>query len=224
MTYRFADFVHTLSINGELILLDEKSDQYLFLSSEDTHHLSQAIAGKEDIDDTARELLDLGILQPSDQPGGWPQDEKTLHGVDSYQWRFRSDYVKPIKSGFLDRIRSLLVLYPACRRLRRRGFHEALNALRNQKKNCTDLQPDTDRAEDLAAHLSSVALLIPGRVYCLEMSLALTSFCLANGVAADFVIGVQRYSFLAHAWVETDGKVVADRPDLNINLHQMMRI
>ncbi len=40
---------------------------------------------------------------------------------------------------------------------------------------------------------------------CLPRSLALFSFLAGAGFAVTHVIGVQRYPFAAHAWVEHDG-------------------
>ncbi len=31
-----------------------------------------------------------------------------------------------------------------------------------------------------------------------------------SGIRGEFKIGVQRYAFLAHAWVEIDGEVIGD--------------
>lgn len=45
---------------------------------------------------------------------------------------------------------------------------------------------------------------------CLARSLALFRFLRAMGVSATHVIGVERYSLNAHAWVECEGEVILD--------------
>ena len=45
---------------------------------------------------------------------------------------------------------------------------------------------------------------------CLPRSIALFSFLRELGLPAEHRIGVDRYPFRAHAWVETDGRVLAD--------------
>jgi Transglutaminase-like superfamily/Coenzyme PQQ synthesis protein D (PqqD) len=48
---------------------------------------------------------------------------------------------------------------------------------------------------------------------CLPRSLALHRFLLAGGIAVDHCIGVQRFPFGAHAWVEIDRMPVYDSAD-----------
>lgn len=54
------------------------------------------------------------------------------------------------------------------------------------------------------------ATYFPGRVECLESSIALAMLLFRSGIRGEFKIGVQRYAFLAHAWVEIDGEVIGD--------------
>jgi hypothetical protein len=48
---------------------------------------------------------------------------------------------------------------------------------------------------------------------CLPRSLALYQFLLLAGIPADHCIGVQRYPFKAHAWVESGNRVLCDSAD-----------
>jgi Transglutaminase-like superfamily/Coenzyme PQQ synthesis protein D (PqqD) len=48
---------------------------------------------------------------------------------------------------------------------------------------------------------------------CLPRSLSLYRFLLSAGVSANHVIGVRRFPFQAHAWVECEGKPLFDSPD-----------
>ncbi len=48
---------------------------------------------------------------------------------------------------------------------------------------------------------------------CLPRSLALYRFLLSIGLPADHCIGVQRFPFEAHAWVECGGRVLLDQPE-----------
>jgi Transglutaminase-like superfamily len=49
-------------------------------------------------------------------------------------------------------------------------------------------------------------------VLCLERSAAAARLLKKYGFQAEMVIGVQQLPFLAHAWVEVDGRVVNDKP------------
>lgn len=50
------------------------------------------------------------------------------------------------------------------------------------------------------------------QVLCLQRSAATACLLREHGVPAEMVIGAQQTPFKAHAWVETSGQVVNDRP------------
>lgn len=52
------------------------------------------------------------------------------------------------------------------------------------------------------------------RVLCLHRSAVTTSMLRRHGINAELVIASRRLPFQAHAWVEVEGRVVNDRPDV----------
>jgi hypothetical protein len=58
--------------------------------------------------------------------------------------------------------------------------------------------------------IAMAAALYPGRAACLERSLMLYWWLRRAGVPVQFRMGTQLYPFLAHAWVEHDGRVIND--------------
>ena len=67
-----------------------------------------------------------------------------------------------------------------------------------------------DSVEQVARRVAMVAAFFPGRVACLEQSLALYWLLLHARVPATFRIGVLPSQFAAHAWVEYDGEPVLE--------------
>jgi hypothetical protein len=67
----------------------------------------------------------------------------------------------------------------------------------------------------LRAFARAESVVLPGLGFtdCLPRSLALFSFLRRCGLAATHRIGVQRFPFFAHAWVEHGGVVLRDRAD-----------
>jgi hypothetical protein len=61
-----------------------------------------------------------------------------------------------------------------------------------------------------AVDLASALYLKQAR--CLQRSAATTCLLKKCGFPAEMVVGVQQIPFLAHAWVELDGRVVNDKP------------
>ena len=55
-------------------------------------------------------------------------------------------------------------------------------------------------------------VLYPKQVLCLQRSAATTLLLRRRGIAAEMVIGAQLLPFKSHAWVESEGAVVNDKP------------
>jgi hypothetical protein len=53
------------------------------------------------------------------------------------------------------------------------------------------------------------------RVFCLQRSLATALLLRRHGWKAEMVLGVQTLPFKSHAWVEVDGVVVNDTPNIS---------
>jgi hypothetical protein len=76
-----------------------------------------------------------------------------------------------------------------------------------------DLCPDVTVTEDRICHAIDVAAALYFKnVLCLQRSAATARLLKKYGFPAEMVIGVQQLPFLAHAWVEVNGRVVNDKP------------
>lgn len=107
-------------------------------------------------------------------------------------------------------------------RLRRRGCAATLAALGAPAVGTPLPAAAVARARDLARTLALVCRFGPWAPRCLLRSLALGWFLARAGIPFDLRIGVGGNSvaatrdgdFQAHAWVEVDGIVINDRPDI----------
>ena len=63
----------------------------------------------------------------------------------------------------------------------------------------------------------------PKPVVCLQRSAALTRLLRSLGFPAEMVIGLRSLPFQTHAWVELDGAVVDDPPELQKTFHPLQR-
>lgn len=71
---------------------------------------------------------------------------------------------------------------------------------------------------DSARRVATAAAFYPGRAQCLEQSLALFLLLRRRGVPVDLRIGVQPFPFVAHAWIEHEGKPVNEHEDFVMRL------
>jgi hypothetical protein len=65
------------------------------------------------------------------------------------------------------------------------------------------------QAKDALDAILAVSVLCGGR-YCLQRSLATTLLCRIRGVWPTWCTGVRTAPFVAHAWVEADGRLVGE--------------
>lgn len=70
-----------------------------------------------------------------------------------------------------------------------------------------------DVVETAALCVAKAAAFHPGRAECLEQSLALWLLLRRRNIEAELRIGVQTLPFMAHAWVEHDGRPVNERTE-----------
>jgi transglutaminase superfamily protein len=68
-------------------------------------------------------------------------------------------------------------------------------------------------ARRISRVIELVAPLVPGRILCLEQSLALLVMLRWSGVPANLRIGALVRPFVAHAWVESDGQPLNAEPE-----------
>jgi hypothetical protein len=92
----------------------------------------------------------------------------------------------------------------------RRNFAAILERVRTARLNP---RLGVTLSEDRICHAVDVAAAFYFKnVLCLERSAAAARLLKKYGFQAEMVIGVQQLPFLAHAWVEVDGRVVNDKP------------
>ena len=79
-------------------------------------------------------------------------------------------------------------------------------------KLCTQREGRVITVEELCRAMDFACVLYPKPVLCLQRSAATTILLRGRGIEAEMVIGAQLLPFKSHAWVETEGAVVNDKP------------
>jgi hypothetical protein len=75
-------------------------------------------------------------------------------------------------------------------------------------------QADVETLTRVQEAVDLACLWYPKPVLCLHRSVVLTYLLRRAGVPAMLIIGAQRVPFRSHAWVEVEGRVVNDKPDM----------
>jgi hypothetical protein len=121
-----------------------------------------------------------------------------------------------VRAGTFQIARALGAIVRADTLLRRRHITGVLNWLNSRyaaRPTGPTSMSDAAAAVLVDAHIRA-RMLYPRQIHCLAGSAALATHAWADGYAVAFVIGVQKYPFVAHAWVEHDGHVLNDRADV----------
>lgn len=80
--------------------------------------------------------------------------------------------------------------------------------------------------EVIAREISSLARAasyFPSKIACLEYSVALRYRLERHGIYGLLVIGVQKYSFMSHAWLEISGQPLGEPSYVSKSLHRLRR-
>ncbi len=85
------------------------------------------------------------------------------------------------------------------------AMRAARGAARVGRARTAGMIPDHARAEEIACAIVYAAAFLPGRVRCLEQSIALFVVLRRARFPARLRFGAHAHPFLAHAWVELDG-------------------
>ena len=216
-----ATHVYLARYEGELVLLDLATDTYHALSPAASRSVTEVLGhGYGDLSE-----LDARLLKPLfaarlliECDDGACVDEipepPERGGLADRTWR-------PHQSVLLgtnptpergDVLRAVGLLWRTHQLLRRNGMSDLIDSLR-RRAICNDPQGwDAERVGELVEAHIRARMIYPRRIECLVGSAALAVHLWAEGKATRFVIGVQKYPFHAHAWLQHGDTVLNDAP------------
>ena len=106
--------------------------------------------------------------------------------------------------------------------LLRRGNMEALHtSVRSQRV----LKSTAHRKDPVALcrAMDVASVFFPTTVRCLQRSAATTILLRKHGIQSEMVIGIQLVPLKSHAWVEVGGRVINDKPRIQLLYQQLDR-
>ena len=227
--------VYLTYCNEEIVALDLRKDQYIFLSkrlSEIIHlaleeeftvvNKKYSLVNKDErllpknFDEAIKYLRKLQLLSQKDYE--FPstvinlEKENKSTGADNLDWRISlGDLDKKVSKRMVwEAYCALIKVYFT---LKIFGFYGLIKSI--QKKKRTEfIKKNTKSFNTLATALNKACFYFPVRTKCLEWSAALTLMGLKKKWECNMEIGIQKVPFKAHAWVKANDKVIADTPNL----------
>lgn len=225
MYYHLNDHIYITQFRDELILLDAKEDKYT-ICFEQISKLFADILEKNSphLDDSSQDsayiqkLLNDRIIESKESPYPYHIDRKlTSEGVSNVDWRL------PVKNKKvrldIQVLEALMTLIKVNFYIKFRGLYSTIQLIKRSRKiNTKYTIPQAEELRDLANVVNQACLTYPTRTKCLEWAMIFVLLALKRKWKCNLEIGVQNYPFMAHAWVECDGKVVTDSPELRKGL------
>ncbi|MEG4315250.1 lasso peptide biosynthesis B2 protein [Pseudomonas sp. FIP_A4] len=214
----FAPWILHVVADEELVLLDARSNRFLLFGRDTTGEIVAAVEGQPK-SPLVEALLAEGALQSA--PSMISLNRSRAAGLDDFTWsesvRYKTLYhascpsTREVLAAGLSLAKACLLLkcVSLCRLLRRDHSSLASSA---PAKSIVDLE--------ITALLRATRWL-PCKIACLEFSLALRERLAHHGVNGTVEIGVQKYSFMAHAWLEVNGQPLGEPEHVARSLHRL---
>jgi len=226
MDFIFQTHIHHIVVHDQLVIFDEKKDLFSILSKLQTTTLIIGNKHCERYRTLYDHLLSLNIIT---RQNGFSQTlrkaQENYTGIDNYTWR-ADERIRPKNIRPLSILRACLDLVRLKSKFMRHGFEAILNDMRTSKQHLikTVFPPTFNELENYANDIYIASLILPFKIKCLESSICVFNHTIKSGKTCDFIIGIQLFDFLSHAWIEVDGKVVADKNDLSTKLPIILKI
>lgn len=227
--------VYFTALDGEGVLMDLAVDRYFGLTSVSAQ-IWQGLQEGLPLTEIAAQLAERRLATSAEAPGlvrnqlnAWIETTLVVPATAALDPRPRvKDTGIPARRGGYGRgadtqnvfsPRSCLVLVCASIwirwTLRRMGLAETLRRLQTLRVPTDPHQRCEQRMHSLVTCYTWIRRpFMQGRQDCLIRSLTLTAALRRNGVDAEVCIGVRKFPFSAHAWVEVDGVVMNDTEQL----------
>jgi hypothetical protein len=234
--------VYFTAVEGEGIVMDLVADRYYGLTGVSAE-IWQGLQANLSIDGIAANITERHFVDRTDAVGvvrdqleAWVQAALVVEetGLPEHEPRLRPlgmPATETMSLGNTRAFRSLVRCIDLMRAgiwvrwiLRRKGLAETLWQLQNVPiENLT-----SDERDPRVWPLVNTCMWLrwaftQGRHDCLSRSLTLTAALRRRGVDAEVCLGVRKFPFLAHAWVEVAGMAISEPQDVLRSLNMLAR-
>lgn len=211
------EILHVLA-NSELVLLDARSNHFLLFDEQASREIVDGMVGVG-MTPLVEQLRGEGLLTAcvarprinrSDAPG-----------LDDFSWsesvRHKAKHHRG-HPGAGQVVVAFLTLARVCLMLKTASLFRLLQDRHGAGAPCAAMHDVVDR--EISALLRATRWL-PCKVACLQFTLALRERLARHGLFGTVEIGVQTYSFMAHAWLELGGQPVGEPTRVSQSLHRL---
>lgn len=110
--------------------------------------------------------------------------------------------------------------------LKKRGFGETVKFY-NTKYGCKKTKKNSlneVKITEILSLIDKVCFLFWGDAECLHRSLLGYKLLRQNGVDVELIVGVTKFPFHSHAWLEYNRKIINDTKEIQKKYHEVLRV
>lgn len=228
MYYHLRDHIYIAQFQDELIILDTKKDNYtvcfnnfsgllLDLLEKRLFSCSGSQFSSQDLI-YIQKFIDNNLIEKKDTFYPFYIDRKLgSEGVSNVDWSLPLENKEVHLNGKV--LRAFNTLVQINFYIKFRGLYATIKLIKKCRKSQLNyIIPQEEELRNLANIVNKACLIYPTRTKCLEWAMTFVLLALKRKWKCNLEIGVQNYPFIAHAWVECNGKVVMDSQDLREGL------
>lgn len=210
---KFKENLHAVNIDGEITIFDTKSNIFYFFDQNKTQQILSFLEGNK----FTEKYIDITLFEDSKSKSIIPTFNN-IEGIDNYSWANVNHFLTHphINIKPLEKI-EIWMLYIFFFIGKNHFINQKLKIIKFIKKN-NKLQSDPSYCNAIGSYIHKISNRLPFNMKCLEFSLILSTYLLLKKYDCTFKVGIQKYDFLSHAWVEVDNQPIADMPNLSHRL------
>lgn len=206
MTYRLRNNVSFCICANRTIFLDLDAGRYFGLPQNWDRDFRLFLARSNQVDalpPVVHALLERGVLV-YDAAALIPLASPSLPPAE---WAIATEGVRPTIAACCRAVESQLT---STINLRATSLAAVVERIRTRRKGARPWDGKMPIAEEIAASFERTNLLLRPADRCLARSIAFLSLCMRRGCFPNLVIGVRVNPFVAHCWVQHEGRVLND--------------
>jgi len=243
MYFEFANFIYVASYKKQIIVLNILNNQYLSLGKKAGSFLPSIISNyfefennvyftthqdKEmsDIDFYIKLFLDKKIIEKTlsvDRRNRIAIPEEEI-GLNKLDWMPTHQH-KGIKHSFFELSMALVRLMKIHYVIKKHALQGLITLLTKKREIIiNEEKEDEATVKKIAYILDKACMYYPKKTLCLPWASTFAYLLQKSNIPFKFFIGVQTEPFYAHAWVEYNGEVINDNPQVKKRLAPIFSI
>lgn len=215
--YNFSSHIYHVIADGRFIFLDAKHDRYVFVDKNNMDIFLEALCvpdftGQDE--PVIAAAIQKKVVVPAAQPQRLNEIAAMPQGIGLHRWNLPEE--SSLRLAWTEAL-PILKTYVAIRfSMRSQGLQTVLQKVAAHLRSTNKTRVcDKAETEDICRKIRQAGLYLPFRTACLECALVSAVLLSRRSIPVELRIGIQLDPFLAHAWINVDGQVMLDKPDLN---------